>query len=215
MVTRIILADDHRILREGICSLVATLPEVEIVGEADDGRKTVDLARKLVPDIVVMDIGMPNLNGIEATKAIKAEIPTVKVIALSMHSDARYVAEMLKAGASGYMLKDSAFEELAEALRVVMTGRVYLSPGMNDAVMNDYVRRLSEGSPRAALDLSPREKEVLQLLAEGLSTKEIADRLHVSAKTADTHRQRVMNKLGLRSVAELTKYAVREGLSSL
>lgn len=215
MPTRVILADDHRILREGLRSLVSGLPGVEVVAEAEDGRTTVELTRKLSPHVVVMDVGMPDLNGIEATRQIVDITPQVKVIALSMHSDARYVSAMLQAGASGYLLKDSAFEELARALQTVTANRTYLSPGISHTLVEDYVRHLATGTLAEKPALSPREKEVLQLLAEGSSTKQIADRLGISPKTADTHRQQIMNKLGLRSVAELTKYAVREGLTSL
>ncbi len=215
MATRVILADDHRILREGLRSLVGSLPGVEVVAEAEDGRTTVELARQHSPHVVVMDIGMPDLNGIEATRQITAENPRVKVIALSMHSDTRYVSAMLQAGASGYLLKDSAFEELARALQTVTANHTYLSPGISHTVVEDYVRHLAVAPSTAKSALSPREREVLQLLAEGHSTKEIADHLHLSPKTADTHRQQIMSKLGLRSVAELTKYAVREGLTSL
>ncbi len=215
MPTRVILADDHRILREGLRALVSSLPGVEVIAEAEDGRTTVELTRKLAPDVVVMDIGMPDLNGIEATRQISAQSPSVRVIALSMHSDARYVSAMLQAGARGYLLKDSAFEELARALQTVMANRTYLSPGISHTLVEDYVRQLASGPAVEKPVLSPREKEVLQLLAEGSSTKQIADRLRISPKTADTHRQQIMKKLGLRSVAELTKYAVREGLTSL
>jgi DNA-binding NarL/FixJ family response regulator len=215
MATRIVLADDHRIVREGLRSLISSLPGAEVIAEAENGRMTVELTRKLSPDVVVMDIGMPDLNGIEATRQIIAEFPSVKVIGLSMHADVRYVAEMLRAGASGYLLKDSAFEELAQALQTVIAGHSFLSPAVSETVVKDYVRCLAAESPIALNVLTSREKEVLQLLAEGHSTKEIATRLQVSAKTADSHRQQVMNKLGLRSVAELTKYAVREGLTSL
>lgn len=215
MAKRIILADDHRIMREGLRSLVAKLPGVEVVAEAEDGRATVELAQQLSPDVVVMDIGMPGLNGIEATRQLTAENPKVKVIALSMHSDARFVSAMLQAGAHGYLLKDSAFEELAHALQTVMSNRTYLSPGISHTVVRDYLRHLSASPAEEKSALSSRERQVLQLLAEGHSTKEIADRLGISPKTADTHRQQIMNKLGLRSVAELTKYAIREGLTSL
>lgn len=215
MSTRILLADDHRIVREGLRSLVAGLPGVEVIAEAEDGRTAVELARKLAPQVVVMDIGMPDLNGIEATRRLAAEAPHVRVIALSMHSDNRYVSEMLKAGARGYLLKDAAFEELALALRTVMAGQVYLSPAISRTVVSDYVRHLTAGEPALAAALTTREREILQLVAEGASTKEIAARLSISLKTVDTHRQHIMDKLGVRSVAELTKYAVREGLTSL
>jgi len=213
MSIRLFLADDHRMLRDGLRALVARLPGVEVIGEAGDGRTTVAMVKELQPDIVVMDIGMPGLNGMEATRQIISECPRIKVIALSMQSDGRYVAEMLKAGASGYLPKESAFEELGEAVRTVAAGRTYLSPEITGTVMKDYLGACAFGRSTISAALTPREREVLQLIAEGLSTKEIAHALNVSAKTADAHRQRVMKKLRLRSVAELTKYAIRAGFT--
>ncbi len=214
MAIRILLADDHRIVRQGLRTLLEKEPDMEVVAEAEEGRMAVRLARKLAPQVVIMDVGMPDLNGIEATRQVLADTPGLKVIALSMHSDRRFVVNMLKAGASGYLLKDSAFEELAAAIRVVMLNKTYLSPGVSDIVIKDYVQGPREDSSVFSV-LTPREREVLQLMAEGKSTKQIADRLHVSIKTIETHRQQIMTKLGIHSVAELTKYAVREGLSSL
>lgn len=215
MPTRVILADDHRILREGLRALLESLPDVEVVAEAVDGKAAVELARTLRPHVVVIDVGMPGLNGIEATRRILAEVAGVKVIGLTMHSDARFVSAMLQAGASGYLLKDCAFEELARALETVVGGRTYLSPAISQTLVKDYVRHLATPVAPGTEKLSPREKEVLQLLAEGQSTKAMAERLQVSPKTVDTHRQQLMRKLGLHSVASLTKYAVREGLTSL
>jgi two-component system response regulator NreC len=214
MTIRILLADDHKIVRQGLRTLLEKEPDMEVVAEAEDGRIAVRLARKLAPQVVIMDVGMPDLNGIEATRQVLADTPGLKVIALSMHSDRRFVVNMLKAGASGYLLKDSAFEELAAAIRVVMLNKTYLSPGVSDIVIKDYVQGPREDSSVFSV-LTPREREVLQLMAEGKSTKQIADRLHVSIKTIETHRQQIMTKLSIHSVAELTKYAVREGLSSL
>ncbi len=214
MAIRILLADDHKIVRQGLRTLLEKEPDMEVVAEAEEGRMAVRLARKLAPQVVIMDVGMPDLNGIEATRQVLADTPGLKVIALSMHSDRRFVVNMLKAGASGYLLKDSAFEELAAAIRVVMLNKTYLSPGVSDIVIKDYVQGPREDSSVFSV-LTPREREVLQLMAEGKSTKQIADRLHVSVKTIETHRQQIMTKLGIHSVAELTKYAVREGLSSL
>ena len=212
---RIILADDHRIVREGLKSLLVAEPDMQVVGEADDGRKALELVDESPADVVVMDVGMPNLNGIEATRRIAADHPRTRVIALSMHSDRRFVSEMLKAGASGYLLKDGAFEELVGAIRTVAAGRTYLSPRVADVVVDDYLKRMPKGEASAYASLSAREREVLQLLAEGKATKEAAAILHVSVKTVETHRRQIMMKLDLYSVAELTKYAIREGLTSV
>jgi DNA-binding NarL/FixJ family response regulator len=213
MNIRLVLADDHRIMREGLRALVERLPGMEVIGEAADGRTAVAMAKDLSPGVMVMDIGLPHLNGIEAARQITSQNASIKVIALSMHSDGRYVTEMLKAGASGYLLKDSAFEELARAIRAVTAGKIYLSPAVTSTVVKDYLGRRPGVQPVLSPSLTAREREVLQLIAEGKSTKEIADHLQISSKTADTHRQRVMKKLKLHTVAELTKYAIREGLT--
>ena len=215
MKTRVLLADDHKIMREGLRSLLAVSPGVEVVGEAGDGRSAVQLALKLSPDVVVMDIGMPDLNGVDATRQIKARAPQIKVIALSLHSDERFISGMFKAGASGYLLKDGAFEELARAIRTVADGHTYLCPRIAKTVVRDYLRNAPAVPMTGGPTLSDREREVLQLIAEGKSTKEVAGRLDVSVKTVETHRARIMERLGVHSVAELTKYAVREGLTSL
>ena len=215
MIIRILIADDHKIVRDGLRSLLDKHSGIEVVGEAETGRMAVKLASKLLPDVVVMDIGMPDLNGIEATRQIITDRPGVKVIALSMHSDKRFVRGILKAGASGYLLKDCAFEELARAIQTVLSGRVYLSPQITDVVVDDYKKVTSERDVSALSSLSPREREVLQLLAEGKNTKEIAFDLSLSVKTIETHRQRITEKLDIHTVAELTKFAIREGLTSL
>jgi two-component system, NarL family, response regulator NreC len=212
---RLLLADDHKIMREGLKALLEQRSDVQVVAEAENGLEAVQLTQKLKPDIVIMDIGMSGLNGIEATRQIVAGVPGVKVIALSMHSDKRFVVEMLKAGASGYLLKDSAPEELTAAMRALAANRPYLSPKITDVVLKDYLSTLSQTEPTAFTVLTAREREVLQLIAEGKTTKEIASALQVSVKTIETHRQQMMEKLNIRSIAELTKYAVREGLTSL
>ncbi len=215
MTVRILLADDHKIVRDGLRALLESQPGVTVVAEADNGRATVRLARDLLPDLVIMDIGMPDLNGIDATRQIVNEFPGVKVIALSMHADRRFVVQMFRAGASGYLLKDCAFEELARAVRAVLKNQTYLSPAVAGPVMEDYIHYLSAASTAESGALSPREREVLQLLAEGRSTKEVAALLCVSVKTIETHRQQIMGKLNIHNVAELIKYAIREGLTSL
>ncbi len=216
MAIKVLIADDHKIVRQGLRHLLEKEPDLVVVAEAEDGRATVRLARDIRPEVIIMDVAMPILNGIEAARQIISENPKVKVIALSMYADRRFVVNMLQVGASGYLLKDCAYEELVQAVRVVLAHKTYLSPGVTDIVVKDYM----QGSPppreaSAFSRLSPREREVLQLMSEGKSTNQIADFLHVSIKTVETHRQQVMNKLNKHTVAELTKYAIREGLTTL
>jgi DNA-binding NarL/FixJ family response regulator len=215
MRTKIILADDHKIIREGLRSLIEKQPDMEVIAEAQDGLTTVNLVQKLQPDVVIMDIGMPEMNGIDATTKITTEYKTVKVIALSMHSDRRFVMQMLKAGAAGYLLKDSAFEELVSAIHAVIAKQHYLSQKITDVVVQEYLQNLPRNEPTVFTVLTAREREVLQLIAEGKSTKQIASVLNVSVKTIETHRQQIMEKLDMHSIAQLTKYAIREGLTSL
>ena len=215
MSIKVLLADDHTIMRAGLRSLLDKEPDMEVVGEADNGRMTVQLARELFPDVVIMDISMPDLNGVEASRQIVSEVPGVKVVALSMHSDEQFVAEMLDSGASGYLLKDCALEELCRAIRVVVANKSYLSPGIANIVVQTCRRELSRAEPAGSRVLTPREREVLQLVAEGKSSKKIASLFHVSIKTVEAHRHKIMDKLNIRSVAELTKYAIRKGITSL
>lgn len=215
MRTKIILADDHKIIREGLRSLIEKQPDMEVIAEAHDGLTTVNLVQKLQPDVVIMDIGMPEMNGIDATTKITTEYKTVKVIALSMHSDRRFVMQMLKAGAAGYLLKDSAFEELVSAIHAVLAKQHYLSQKITDVVVQEYLQNLPRNESTVFTVLTAREREVLQLIAEGKSTKQIASVLNVSVKTIETHRQQIMEKLDMHSIAQLTKYAIREGLTSL
>ncbi|MBM4294606.1 MAG: response regulator transcription factor [Deltaproteobacteria bacterium] len=212
---KIVMADDHQIVRQGVRSLLTAESDMEVVGEADNGRDTLRLVQQLSPLVVVMDISMPDLNGIEATRQILAESPGVKVVALSMHSDSFFVLNMLKAGASGYLLKDCAVEDLVKAIRTVVSNKTYLSPGISDIVVKDLVNGYSMTKGSAFSILTNREREVLQLMAEGRNTHSIAERLCVSSKTVETHRKQIMTKLDIHSVAELTKYAVRQGLTSL
>ena len=215
MSVRIILAEDHRITREGLVNLLQERPDMEVVGEAENGREAVRLAKELSPDLVIMDVTMPDLNGIDATRIITSGSNNTKVIALSMYSDKQFVQGMIQAGASGYLLKDCAFEELVSAIKAVIQGDTYLSPGIAGIVVQDYLTKLTTDRSSADTVLTNREREVLQLIAEGNSTKEIAARLTVSVKTVETHRRQIMEKLGIFSIAELTKYAIREGLTSL
>jgi len=212
---RILMADDHKLFIDGLGSLLERRTGIEIVGAARDGLSAVRMAAELKPNIVLMDISMPLLNGIEATRKILAESPSTCVIMLSMHADRRYVVESLRAGARGYLLKDSASEELLHVLERVSEGDIYLSSKMSGEIIQDYLRMSEVDSSSAFTVLSPREREVLQLLAEGNSTKEIAAQLSVSVKTIETHRKQIMDKSGLHSVAELTKYAIREGITEI
>jgi DNA-binding NarL/FixJ family response regulator len=215
MSIKILLTDDHAIIRQGLRSLLEKQPDIEVVAEAEDGREAFELVRKLLPDIVVMDVSMPNLNGIEATRHIHREFPAVKVIALSMHSNRRFVGDMLKAGAAGYILKEGLFDELVQAIHAIENGDIYLSPRVTGVVVDDYVNRLSRTGDSLLATLTSREREVLQLVAEGKSTKQIASDLHVSIKTIEANRRQIMDKLDIHSIAELTKYAIREGLTTL
>lgn len=215
MNIKILLADDHAILREGLRSLLEKQKGYEVVAEAGDGRATVKLAKKFLPDVVIMDITMPDMNGVEATRQLMAEVPGTKIIALSVHADKRYVASMLGAGASGYLRKDCVSEELTRAIESVMHGEIYISPKIVGVISKYFVEVSQEMSSANSSPLTVKEREVLQLLAEGRSTKEISDRLCISMKTVEKHRQHINEKLGTHSVAELTKYAIREGLTSL
>lgn len=215
MEIRILVADDHRIVREAICSRLNREAGLEIVGEAEDGRNAIQLARELNPDVIIMETSMPNLNGIEATRQIVNELPEVKVIALSAHWDRRSVCEMLKAGASGYLPKRCAFEELVSAIQNVVSNRTYLSSHISGLVVDEYLHRTVEQGKSAYSILTDREREVLQLIAEGKSTKRIARELFVSPKTIEWHRSQLMKKLRIESVAELVKYAISEGLTSV
>lgn len=214
MSIRVLLVDDHRMMREGLRALLAGAPDLEIVGEASDGRAALELVRTLSPDVVVMDVGMPELNGIEATRRIRTESPGVKVVALSTHRNSSYVHHMLEAGATGYVLKISAYDELLRAVRTVSLGKTYLSPEIAGGV----VERSTQPHPRGASaysSLGAREREVLQLVAEGKTSAETARKMHISVKTVESHRRNIVQKLGLHGTAELTKYAIREGLTSL
>lgn len=215
MVIRIILAEDHALMREGLRALIENVPDMEVVGEAGDGREAIRLIRKLCPDVVIMDVSMPGLNGIDATSQILGEEHPVRIIALSMHSDRRFVEKMLKAGASGYLLKNCASKELVFAVRAVSRGGSYLSPGVAGGIVKEYLALMDASEEARNREPTGREREIIQMIAEGAGTRDIAQRLNLSPKTVESHRRRVMEKLNLGSIAELTKYAIREGLTEL
>jgi DNA-binding NarL/FixJ family response regulator len=201
-------------MRDGLRALIERSDDLEVIAEAENGREALRLARKHRPEIVIMDISMPDLNGIDATRQMLEEVKGTKVIALSMHSDKQYVDGMLRAGVSGYLLKDCAADELINCIHVVRSGRISLSAGITGYLVSEYLQPTKKDSPSSGSQLSDREREVLQLIAEGRSTKEIGETLHISVKTVETHRKNIMEKTDARSVAELTKYAIRSGLTS-
>ena len=212
---KILLVDDHQILRSGLRELLGQKTDFEVVAEAENGREAIKLCRELLPNIVIMDITMPDLNGMDATRQIVEECPGTKVIILSVHSEQRFVAEVIKAGASGYILKDCDFNEIISAIDTVSSDRIYLCSPIATVVRNDYLKHLTKAETESSSALTAREREVLQLIAEGKSTKEIAFSFHLSVKTVEAHRQRIMEKLEIHNIADLTKYAIREGLTSL
>lgn len=219
MTIRIVLADDHQLVREGLTALLGREPGLEVIGLAEDGAAAVRLVRQLEPDVLVTDVAMPGLNGLEAVRRVKQQQPMVASICLSMHGDQRTVVTALNAGVSGFVLKDASADELAHAVRDVAAGRIFLSQGLMGAVVDELRQqhRLTETATplRPPQTLTAREREIVQLFAEDLSTQDIAERLHLSAKTVATHRENITRKLGVRGVAGLTRYAVREGLSTV
>lgn len=215
MPIKVLIADDHKIVRDGLRALIASQTGMEVVAEASEGRSTLKLSRQLKPDVVLLDIDMPDLNGIDAAFTLHKDLPAVKIVILSMHSDRALVANALQAGAAGYVLKDCAFEELAAAIRTVTENRNYLSASITGTLIDDYLRRLNNQQDTADDLLSSREREVLQLIAEGKTTKQIGDILNLSVKTIESHRHNIVEKLDIRSTAELTKYAIRTKLTTL
>jgi two-component system, NarL family, response regulator NreC len=215
MKIRVMLADDHRLFRDGLRTLLHQQADIEVVGMAVDGSSVTEVAGACKPDVVLMDMSMPGLNGIEATRRLVAEHPDIRVVMLSMHADRRFVVESLRAGALGYVLKDCEISELVEAIKAVGKRQTYLSKTIAEAVVRDYLALTIQQPESAFAVLSAREREVLQKLSEGHSAKEIAATLQVSIKTVETHRKNIMDKLNIHSIAELTKYAIREGLTPL
>jgi DNA-binding NarL/FixJ family response regulator len=215
MAIRIILADDHKMVREGLRAMLEKVPEVEVIGEAEDGQMVVDMAHKLEPDLVVMDVAMPKLNGMEATRRLRQELPRIKIVGLSMHPDRQFVMGMLRSGASAYLLKDCAFRELSTAIHDVKLGKTYLAPGVADLVVEEIHRPQQAPEGPSVSSLTTREREILQLIAEAKTSKEIADLLHISVKTVYTHRRNIMEKMQAKNLAELTRMAIRDGITHL
>ena len=213
---RVLLAEDHTIVRKGLRSLLDAEADIQVVGEAENGREAIDKVEQLLPDIVVMDITMPGLNGLEATRQIKKRFPDVQILILTVHTSEEYVLQILRAGASGYLVKQAAPTELISAIQAASRGEAFLSPTISKKVVEDYVQRAGVTVESDSFQkLTAREREVLQLIAEGYSTREIAEQLHISIKTAETHRAHLIEKLGIHSTAELTQYAIRKGVISL
>ena len=215
MIIKILLVDDHRMVRQGLRLLLDKQPGMRVVAEAANGAEAVRLAKEHRPDVAIVDVSMPDLNGIEAARKMRAAHSGIKIIGLSMHADRRYAVEILRSGALGYVLKESAFDELVQAINAVYRGQSFLSARLADIIIKDYIKESGEGQGSVYTRLSNREREVLQLLAEGRTTKQIAQQMNLSVKTIETHRKQIMDKLGIHSLAGLTKYAIREGITDL
>jgi DNA-binding NarL/FixJ family response regulator len=215
MKKKILLVDDHQLFRDGIQNLLDQQLDLRVIGTAENGRRALEMVRMHSPDVVIMDVTMPHLNGIDATRRILEAYPDIKVIALSMHSHSRFVEEMLKAGAVGYLLKECAFEDLVRAIHEVLEGRMYLSPTITRVMVNDFLNPSQKDDVQGLAHLTSKERELLQLISEGYTNEDVAQSLHMSRRTVEKHRSRIMNKLGINNVAELVKFALREGLTKL
>jgi len=215
MAVRILLADDHKMFRQGLYSMLKEQPDMVVVGEADDGATAIRLARELKPDFIIMDVDMPEVNGIDATRRILQEMPDLKILALSTYLKKSFITEMLKAGASGYILKEQAFDELVEAIRAVISGETYFSTKAASILVDDYIQMHNGEQRPSQKALTARERQILKLLAEGKASKEIAVLLDISIQAVDASRRRIMQKLGIKNLADLVKYAIREGLTSI
>ena len=208
---KVLLVDDHTIVRQGIRALLESVPDIQIIGEAEDGKAAVEMAEKLRPNIMLVDISLPMLNGLEVTRRVRKKVPECKVLVLTMHENEMYVSQILRTGASGYLVKKTAVSELIMAIRSVHQGKAYFSPSISKIVLNDYLRKESRGEGPSTELLSNREREILQLLAEGYSNKEIAVILNLSVKTVSNHRNRIMQKLDIHDITSLVKYALKQG----
>lgn len=215
MGVRILLVDDHQLTRQGLRSLLGEDPDFQVVGEAGTGREAVAMAKDLQPNVVMMDVAMPDMNGMQATHQLRRAVPEAKIIGLSMHKNRQLVTAMLQAGANGYVLKDASIEEVGRAIRTVIGGGAYLAGEVTGDVVDEYLKQRRASEPKPMVELTAREREVLQLVAEGLTTKEIAHELTVSTKTIESHRSNLMTKLNAHTIAQLTKHAVRMGLTTL
>ncbi len=213
---RLLIADDHKIFRQGIKKLLEEEPDLQVVGEAADGREVVKKATELKPDIILMDIAMANLNGLEATKQIKKVLPESKIIMLTMHKNEEYVLQSFQAGATGYILKEGAVEELVSAIRSIHQDKSFLSPTVSKTLVDAYLRKMETGKSETPFDLlTDREREVLQLIAEGFTNREVAKQLYISVKTVEAHRAHIMQKLNIHDIAKLVKYAIQKGMVDL
>lgn len=214
MTIRILITDDHQLFREGIANLLAASPQIEIVAQAENGHEAIEKARKLKPDIMIMDLSLPIINGVDATRILHEELPGTKVLVLSMHADKNYIKEALEAGAFGYLFKDCTYDQLIEAINTVYNGKKYLSDKITEVLIQDYLNKDEEIQDKSS-ELSERESEILKLIAEGKSTREISDLLFISVKTVGTHKQHILEKLKLKSTADLIKYAIKKGIVGL